>query len=68
MSRIDWPLLVMFAGLFIEVHAFEVHVVHSWDIEGWTALRDSPVVLVSGLSVLLSNSSRTYRPCSCSSR
>jgi Na+/H+ antiporter NhaD/arsenite permease-like protein len=52
---IDWPLLVMFAGLFIVVHAFEVHVVRYWNIEGWTALRDSPVVLVSGLSVLLSN-------------
>ncbi len=52
---IDWPLLVMFAGLFIVVHAFEVHVVRSWNLEGWTALRTSPVVLVSGLSVLLSN-------------
>ena len=52
---IDWPLLVMFAGLFIVVHAFEVHVVRSWNLEGWTALRNSPVVLVSGLSVLLSN-------------
>lgn len=52
---IDWPLLVMFAGLFIVVHAFEVHVVRSWNLESWTALRESPVVLVSGLSVLLSN-------------
>jgi Na+/H+ antiporter NhaD/arsenite permease-like protein len=52
---IDWPLLVMFAGLFIVVHAFEVHVVRSWNIESWTALRNSPVVLVSGLSVLMSN-------------
>ncbi len=52
---IDWPLLVMFAGLFIVVHAFEVHVVRYWNIENWTALRESPVVLVSGLSVLLSN-------------
>lgn len=53
--QIDWPLLVMFAGLFIVVRAFEVHVVHSWNLERWTALRNSPVVLVSGLSVLLSN-------------
>ncbi len=52
---IDWPLLVMFAGLFIVVHAFEVHVVRSWNLEGLTALRRSPVVMVSGLSVLLSN-------------
>ncbi len=53
--QIDWPLLVMFAGLFIVVRAFEVHVVHSWNLESWTAVRNSPVVLVSGLSVLLSN-------------
>lgn len=53
--QIDWPLLVMFAGLFIVVRAFEVHVVHSWSLESWTAARNSPVVLVSGLSVLLSN-------------
>jgi Na+/H+ antiporter NhaD/arsenite permease-like protein len=52
---IDWPLLTMFAGLFVIVHAFEVHVVRSWNLEGWAALRSSPVVLVSGLSVLLSN-------------
>jgi Na+/H+ antiporter NhaD/arsenite permease-like protein len=52
---IDWPLLVMFAGLFIVVHAFEVNVVHTWGLERWYALRESPVVLVSGLSVVLSN-------------
>ncbi len=52
---IDWPLLVMFIGLFVVVHAFEVHVVRSWGLERWTALLNSPVVLTSGLSVLLSN-------------
>jgi Na+/H+ antiporter NhaD/arsenite permease-like protein len=52
---IDWPLLVMFAGLFVVVHAFEVNVVHHWGIERWKAILDSPVVLVSGLSVVLSN-------------
>jgi Na+/H+ antiporter NhaD/arsenite permease-like protein len=52
---IDWPLLVMFAGLFVVVHAFEVHVVQTWGLERWHALLESPVVLVSGLSVLLSN-------------
>lgn len=52
---IDWPLLVMFAGLFVVVHAFEVSVVRDWGIEHWQALLESPVVLVSGLSVLLSN-------------
>ena len=52
---IDWPLLVMFAGLFVVVHAFEVNVVHTWGLEHWHALLDSPVVMLSGLSVLLSN-------------
>ncbi|WP_406701264.1 anion transporter [Singulisphaera sp. Ch08] len=52
---IDWPLLVMFTGLFVVVHTFEVNVVHTWGIDGWGALRQSPVMLVSGLSVILSN-------------
>jgi len=52
---VDWPLLVMFAGLFVVVHAFEVTVVRTWGIERWHALLDSPVVMVSGLSVVLSN-------------
>lgn len=54
-EAIDWPLLVMFAGLFVVVHAFEVVVVQTWGIERWHALLESPVVLVSGLSVVLSN-------------
>ena len=52
---IDWRLLVMFAGLFVVVHAFEVNVVQTWGLERWRALLESPVVLVSGLSVVLSN-------------
>jgi Na+/H+ antiporter NhaD/arsenite permease-like protein len=52
---IDWALLVMFAGLFVVVHAFEVNVVQTWGLERWHALLESPVVLVSGLSVVLSN-------------
>ena len=54
-DAIDWPLLVMFAGLFVVVHAFETTVVQTWGLERWNALRESPVVLVSGLSVVLSN-------------
>ena len=54
-AAVDWPLLIMFAGLFVVVHAFEVHVVRTWGMERWHALLDSPVVLVSGLSVVLSN-------------
>jgi Na+/H+ antiporter NhaD/arsenite permease-like protein len=52
---IDWPLLLMFIGLFIVVHAFEAHVVRTWGLDRWQALLDSPVVLVSALSVILSN-------------
>jgi Na+/H+ antiporter NhaD/arsenite permease-like protein len=54
-GAVDWPLLIMFAGLFVVVHAFEVNVVRSWGLDRWHALRDSPVVLVSGLSLVLSN-------------
>ena len=52
---VDWPLLVMFTGLFVVVHAFEVNVVRTWGLDRWLALQQSPVVLVSGLSVALSN-------------
>lgn len=54
-GSVDWPLLVMFAGLFVVVHAFEVSVVRTWGLERRHALLESPVVLVSGLSVFLSN-------------
>jgi Na+/H+ antiporter NhaD/arsenite permease-like protein len=52
---VDWPLLVMFAGLFVVVHAFEANVVRTWGIDRWHTLLDSPVVMVSGLSLVLSN-------------
>jgi Na+/H+ antiporter NhaD/arsenite permease-like protein len=52
---VDWPLLVMFAGMFVVVHAFEANVVQTWGLEQCHALLQSPVVLVSGLSLLLSN-------------
>jgi Na+/H+ antiporter NhaD/arsenite permease-like protein len=54
-SAVDWPLLVMFTGLFVVVHAFELHVVRNWKLEDWKALTNSPVVGVSGLSLVLSN-------------
>jgi Na+/H+ antiporter NhaD/arsenite permease-like protein len=54
-GAVDWPLLVMFAGLFVVVHAFEANVVQTWGLERQHALLESPVVLVSGLSVVLSN-------------
>lgn len=54
-EAIDWPLLIMFAGLFVVVHAFEVNVVRTWRIERFSAFAGSPVVPVSVLSVVLSN-------------
>ena len=45
----------MFAGLFVVVHAFEVHVLHWWGVDGWTGLRDHPVGLLSLVSAALSN-------------
>lgn len=54
-GAVDWPLLIMFAGLFVIVHAFEVNVVHAWGLERFSALARSPVAMVSGLSVVLSN-------------
>jgi Na+/H+ antiporter NhaD/arsenite permease-like protein len=53
--QIDWSLLVMFTGQFIVVHAFQVHVVSRWGIEGWTWLLDRPVDLLSLVSAGLSN-------------
>jgi Na+/H+ antiporter NhaD/arsenite permease-like protein len=54
-ESVDWPLLIMFAGLFVVVHAFEANVVQTWGLERQHALLESPVVMVSGLSLLLSN-------------
>lgn len=54
-GAVDWSLLVMFVGLFVVVHAFEANVVRTWGLEHWSALLRSPVVMVSGLSVVLSN-------------
>jgi Na+/H+ antiporter NhaD/arsenite permease-like protein len=53
--QVDWGLLVMFAGLFVVVHAFQVHVVSQWGIEGWTWLLGRPVDLLSLVSAALSN-------------
>jgi Na+/H+ antiporter NhaD/arsenite permease-like protein len=53
-SQIDWSLLLMFAGLFVVVHAFEVHVLAVLGVDPWAAHAD-PVWLLSGLSAVLSN-------------
>ena len=53
--QVDWSLLVMFTGLFIVVHAVQVHVVSGWGIEGWTWLLNRPIELLSLVSAALSN-------------
>ncbi|MBI1917403.1 MAG: anion transporter [Planctomycetes bacterium] len=53
--QVDWGLLVMFAGLFVVVRAFEVQVVRRWGIEEWGPLQDNPVGLLSVVSAALSN-------------
>ncbi len=54
-EQVDWGLLVMFAGLFVVVHAFEVHVLSHADVAHWQALQESPVGLLSVVSAALSN-------------
>jgi Na+/H+ antiporter NhaD/arsenite permease-like protein len=53
--QIDWSLLVTFAGLFVVVHVFGMHVVRLWGIDGWTWLFAHPVDLLSVMSAALSN-------------
>jgi len=53
-AHIDWSLLLMFAGLFVVVKAFESHVLAVSGIESWAGRAD-PVWALSGLSAALSN-------------
>jgi Na+/H+ antiporter NhaD/arsenite permease-like protein len=53
--QIDWSLLVMFAGLFVVVHAFEVYVVQEWGIERWNLLLQHPLSVLSLVCAVLSN-------------
>ena len=53
--QVDWSLLTMFTGLFIVVHAFQVHVVAGWGIERWAWLLNRPTALLSLVSAALSN-------------
>lgn len=53
--RMDWPLLLMFMGLFVLVDVFDTQVVKTWSLEDWRVVTESPVVALSGLSVVLSN-------------
>lgn len=52
---VDWSLLLMFFGLFVVVHAFNVRVVSHWGIENWHAVLDRPVDLLAAASAALSN-------------
>lgn len=54
-DAVDWPLLIMFAGIFVVVHAFEVDVVRRWDLSGLTPAHGSPVGPISLASAALSN-------------
>ncbi|VTR97057.1 citrate transporter : Na+/H+ antiporter NhaD-like permease OS=Singulisphaera acidiphila (strain ATCC BAA-1392 / DSM 18658 / VKM B-2454 / MOB10) GN=Sinac_2218 PE=4 SV=1: CitMHS [Gemmata massiliana] len=53
-AHIDWGLLLMFAGLFVVVRAFEVHVLAASGVDEWAGRAD-PVWALSGLSAVLSN-------------
>jgi Na+/H+ antiporter NhaD/arsenite permease-like protein len=53
--EVDWTLLLMFVGLFIVVHAFQLNVVSRWGVDRWHWLLDHPVDLLSGASAALSN-------------
>lgn len=53
-ESVDWPLLVMFMGLFAVVHGFESNVVRRWDLSQLIG-EGSPVMPLSLASVFLSN-------------
>lgn len=53
-AHIDWSLLLMFAGLFVVVRAFEVHVLSASGVDRFAARAD-PVWALSALSAALSN-------------
>ncbi|MGD9540642.1 SLC13 family permease [Methylocystis sp.] len=54
-SEIDWPLLLMFAGLFVVVGAFDKVVLTPGEIAGFGALRLDQASTLALLSAVLSN-------------
>jgi Na+/H+ antiporter NhaD/arsenite permease-like protein len=56
-AQIDWNLLMMFAGLFVVVSAFERHVVAGWDLERLASVRSTGTLtaVTAALSNLVSN-------------
>jgi Na+/H+ antiporter NhaD/arsenite permease-like protein len=54
-AQIDWNLLVMFAGLFVVVAAFELHVVSTWNL-GWVTTSGAATVgPLTAAAAVLSN-------------
>jgi len=54
-KAVDWPLLVMFAGLFIIVRGFEIHGLGDFHPETWHLLSAWPVATLTVLATALSN-------------
>src|SRR6202041_1635074 len=54
-AQIDWSLLVMFAGLFVVVRSFEMHVASTWDLGRITAVGAPSVGVVTVVSAALPN-------------
>jgi Na+/H+ antiporter NhaD/arsenite permease-like protein len=54
-KEVDWSLLVMFAGLFVVVGAFDQRIVQPGDWANWPSLQHDPVGLLSLVSAVLSN-------------
>jgi Na+/H+ antiporter NhaD/arsenite permease-like protein len=54
-GQVDWGLLVMFAGLFVVVHAFKTHVVAVWGLDRLDGLREGGVLRLSVVAAVLSN-------------
>ncbi len=53
--EIDWTLILMFIGLFMVVHAFQIHVVSGWGVEHWDWILRHPVDRLSVAAAALSN-------------
>lgn len=53
--EVDWSLLVMFAGLFVVVAAFDQRVIQPGQWHQWPALQRDPVGLLSLAAAALSN-------------
>jgi Na+/H+ antiporter NhaD/arsenite permease-like protein len=55
LRQVDWNLLLMFGGLFIVVHAFQIQVMNHWDVQHWSWLQGHSITLITVASAILSN-------------